>query len=309
MRDSMKRWGWIVVALAACSSALAQAQAQTPQPEQAPPPPAPAAPAAPPAAPAPAAAAPVPAAPAPAPAAAPASAPQAVPGPPAPVVDPAPDRASDVAEPDQRVSGSAHAEPARQWFGSPHAIFVPPYDLRRHTGFSLRVTVGIGFGLTQRDIRRGESQISGINGIMNLDIGGSPIENLVVFGRIGGSGFDHARRSDSDNAGSAFFGMLGAGARYHFMPIDWYVSGALALTGVGITDDLGKAQDAGPGFGFELETGKNWWAGSYRERWTVGLGVRFSYLRSGTVQALPGERSDDPWQATALSFVFSTSYN
>ncbi|HET6336121.1 MAG TPA: hypothetical protein VFG30_23000 [Polyangiales bacterium] len=303
----MKRWGWgwFVVALAACSSALVQAQAQTPQPEQAPPPPLAPAPAA---QPAPPPAAPAAAAPAPPAAPAPESAPQAAPAP-TTGTEPARDRAADISEPGQRVSGSGHAEPARQWFGSPHAIFVPPFDLRRHLGFSLRVTVGIGFGLTQRDIRRGESQISGINGIMNLDIGGAPIENLIVFGRIGGSGFDHARRSDSANAGSAFFGMLGAGARYHFMPIDWYVSGALALTGIGITDDLGKAQDAGPGFGFELETGKNWWAGSYRDRWTVGLGVRFSYLRSGTVQALPGERSDDPWQATALSFVFSTSYN
>jgi len=206
-------------------------------------------------------------------------------------------------------AGVGHAEPARQWFGTPHAIFVPPYDLRRHLGFSLRVSVGVGFALAQRDIRRGESEISGINGIMNLDIGGAPIENLIVFGRLGGSGFDHARSSDSKNAGSAFFGTVGAGARYHFMPIDWYVAGTLSITGVGVTNDLGSSQDAGPGLGMELETGKNWWAGSYRERWTVGLGVRFAYLRSGSVQARPGERSDDPWQTAALSFVFSTSYN
>jgi hypothetical protein len=171
------------------------------------------------------------------------------------------------------------------------------------------MSVGIGFAIAEREIRRGNSQISGVNGLINFDVGATPMENLIVFGRIGGTGFDHARSSDSRNAGSAFFGVFGAGVRYHFMPIDWYVAGVLAMTGVGVTNDLGASQDAGPGFGMEFETGKNWWAGSYRERWTVGLGLRFAYLRSGAVQARPGERTDDPWQATAISLVFSTSYN
>jgi hypothetical protein len=186
---------------------------------------------------------------------------------------------------------------------------VAPYDLRRHLGFSLRFSVGIGFALAQRDIRRGQSKISGVDGLMNVDIGATAMENLIVFGRLGGTGFDHARSSDSKNAGSAFFGVFGAGARYHFMPIDWYASGVLEMTGVGVTNDLGNSQDSGPGFGMELETGKNWWAGSYRERWTVGLGLRFAYLRSGSVQARPGERSDDPWQTTArrrLHFYWPT---
>lgn len=167
----------------------------------------------------------------------------------------------------------------------------------------------MGYAFASRDIRRGESKISGLNGIMNLDLGATPIENLIVFGRLGGSGFDHARSSDSMNAGSAFFGTFGAGARYHFMPLDWYASGVVSMTAVGVTNDLGSSQNAGPGFGFELETGKNWWAGSYRERWTVGLGLRLAYMRSGSVDARPGERSDDPWHATAISLVFSTSYN
>jgi hypothetical protein len=200
-------------------------------------------------------------------------------------------------------------EPARQWLGSPHSGFVPPFDLRHHLGFSLRLSVGAGFALAERTIRRGSSKVSGFDALMAFDIGATAVENLVVFGRIGGTAFDHARSSDSANAGSAFFGVFGAGARYHFMPIDWYVSGVLAMTGVSVTNDLGNAQDAGPGFGMEVETGKNWWAGSYRERWTVGLGLRFGYLRSGSVTARPGERSADPWQATALSLVFSTSYN
>lgn len=192
---------------------------------------------------------------------------------------------------------------------APRTSFVPPYDLRRHEGFSLRVSTGLGMAFAARDIRRGEAKVSGYNALLAFDVGATPMENLIVFARIGGTAFDHARSGDSKNAGGAFIGVFGAGARYHFMPIDWYASGVLALTGVSVTDDLGASQNAGPGFGFEIETGKNWWAGSYRDRWTVGLGLRFAYLRSGAVEARSGERSDDPWQATAISAVFSTAYN
>jgi hypothetical protein len=188
-------------------------------------------------------------------------------------------------------------------------MFSPPFDRRQYLGFSARLSLGLGYAIAERDIRRGTSQISGLNGVITLDLGATPIENLVVFGRIGGVGFDHARAADSPNAGTAFFGVFGAGARYHFMPIDWYASGVLALTAVSVDNDVGIPQKAGPGFGFEIETGKNWWAGSYRESWTVGLGLRFAYLRSGSVTPRARERTEDPWQATALSLVFSTAYN
>jgi hypothetical protein len=173
----------------------------------------------------------------------------------------------------------------------------------------VRVTVGAGFGFADHDLRKGEASVSGPNGLISVDVGGTPVEDLIVFGRLGGFAVDHARSSDSDNAGTAFFGLIGAGARYHFMPYDWYASGVLALALVSVVDNIGEAQNAGPGFGFELETGKNWWAGSYKDRWTVGLGLRFAYAVSGSTDTIEGDRSREPWSGTALSLVFSTSYN
>ena len=195
------------------------------------------------------------------------------------------------------------------WRYSPHASFVLPTDARRHVGFSLRISVGLGLAWASRELARGESEVSGPNAVLNVDIGAAAIENLILYGRIGGFAFDHAFSGDSDNAGSAFFGTFGVGARYHFMPHDFYASGTLSLAAVSVTDDLGNAQNGGVGFGFDVEAGKNWWAGSYRERWCVGLGLRFAYAVSGSVEPRRGERGEDPWTGTSLSLVFSTAYN
>ncbi|HEX4354123.1 MAG TPA: hypothetical protein VHZ95_14440, partial [Polyangiales bacterium] len=116
--------------------------------------------------------------------------------------------------------------------------------------------------------------------------------------------FNHASSHDTPNSGSAYFGLIGAGARYHFMPIDWYVSGALAVALVRITRDLGMPENAHPGFGLELETGKNWWAGTKLQKRTIGLGLRFSYVTAASVG--DGAKA---WNGTVISLVFSTSYN
>jgi hypothetical protein len=179
---------------------------------------------------------------------------------------------------------------------------------QRHHGVAMRLTTALGFGNANRDRRRGELQVSGFDAGIGIDIGGTPIENLVVYGRAVGFAFDHASSSDSPNAGSAFVGMLGAGARYHFMPIDWYAGGTLGLAGASVTNDQGTAQNTNPGYGLELETGKSWWAGAYRDSWTVSLGLRFAYVRSGSVST-GNSTNTDPWVATAFSLVFATAYN
>jgi hypothetical protein len=181
--------------------------------------------------------------------------------------------------------------------------------MRRHVGFSLRLSIGLGLGWASREIRNGASEISGPDAILNVDVGAAVLENFIVYARAGGFAFDHAFSGDSDNAGTAFFGTFGAGARYHFMPYDVYTSATLVLAAVSVTDDLGSAQNAGVGFGFDLEAGKNWWAGSYRERFCVGVGLRFAHMRSGSVEPRRGERTEDAWLGNAISFVFSVAYN
>ncbi|HEY2736449.1 MAG TPA: hypothetical protein VGI70_20760 [Polyangiales bacterium] len=177
-------------------------------------------------------------------------------------------------------------------------------ETRRYLGFSLRLTAGLGYANARRDVDAGTDKLRGVNAVLSLDVGASAIENLIIFGRVSGLAFNHASSHDTPNAGSAYFGLIGAGARYHFMPIDWYVSGVLALALVRVTRDLGMAENAHPGFGIELETGKNWWAGTKLQKRTIGLGLRFSYVTAGSI----GE-GDHAWNGSAFSLVFSTSYN
>ena len=176
---------------------------------------------------------------------------------------------------------------------------------RTYRGLSIRLSAGLGLASAKRNLDKGRSQVSGFNGLITVDIGAAAIENLIVYGRLGGFALNHANRSDSPNAGNAYFGLLGAGARYHFMPIDWYASATLSLAATSVTSDLGVVENAHPGIGFELETGKDFWAGTDRQKRTVGLGLRFGYVRCGSI----GKGDTKPWVGTAFSFVFSTSYN
>ncbi|HKU45173.1 MAG TPA: hypothetical protein VJR89_43735 [Polyangiales bacterium] len=267
-------WTWAVAV-----SAQSEPAAATPPPSEPPP----------------AAPAPEPPAPATEAPAAPAAAPEA---PPAPAVVAAP------AAPQPSAASATAGFP-----GSAHALFGPPKDARRHLGFSLRVSIGAGFAWANHELRKDEAKISGPNALISVDAGGTPIENLIVFGRFGGFALSSAHTSDNADASTAFFGLIGAGARYHFMPYDWYTSAAIELALVSVANAIGDSQKAGPGFGFELEAGKNWWAGSYRDRWTVGLGLRFAYARSGSTETQGSDRSREPWTGLALSLVFSASYN
>lgn len=178
-------------------------------------------------------------------------------------------------------------------------------EARRYRGFSLRLTAGIGYASAKRDVSQGLSKISGIDAVLSLELGSTPIENLIVFGRITGFAFNHLSSSDSIDANGAYFLLVGAGARYHFMPIDWYASGMLAIAALKMTTVLGSSQNASPGFGLELETGKNWWAGTKFQKRAIGLGLRFAYVNCASSH----EGSSKPWVSTALSLVFSISYN
>jgi hypothetical protein len=165
----------------------------------------------------------------------------------------------------------------------------------------------MGYGLARRKQGSERSRVSGLDGSISVDVGATPIENLIVYGRLQGFAFNHMSTSDSPNAGGAYFGMLGAGARYYFMPLDWYAGGTLSLASVRVTSDLGEPVDAHPGIGLSVETGKDWWAGGQRDLRAYGLGLRASYVRCGT--SSENGKSGKPWTGFALSATFSVSYN
>jgi len=180
-------------------------------------------------------------------------------------------------------------------------------DLRRHVGFSWRVGAGLGFGTARRKLVQGSSTVDGIAGSLHIDVGATVIENLVVYGRLEGFGFNHLPSRDTNDTGNAYFGLIGAGARYYFMPLDWYAGGTLSLAGVLVTSDHGASEKAHPGFGVSLEGGKNWWVGARRDLRAIGLGLRASYVWASP--AGKSSKDDNAWMGLALCLVFSVAYN
>jgi hypothetical protein len=176
-----------------------------------------------------------------------------------------------------------------------------------HTGFSVRIGAELGFAGARRSLSAGAQKLTGFDAGVSLDIGATVVENLVVYGRAGGLGLNHAADSDSPRVGSAFFGFIGPGARYYFMPLNWYAGATLGIAAVGVTNDVVTSQNAKPGYAFQLDTGKDWWAAAERDKRMYGLGLRFSYARSGSITT--GGQRGKPWAGTALSLVFSTGYN
>jgi hypothetical protein len=186
---------------------------------------------------------------------------------------------------------------------APHGGFDSDPDVRRHLGLSARVSAGMGYGNANRDVGKTTSDVTGLNGLLSFELGTTPIENLIVFGRLSGFAFNNISTKPDQPLSGAYFGMLGAGARYYFMPYNLYASGALALAGVSVTTDLVKGLNARPGLGFALEAGKDFWIGSGHDERDLGLGLRFEYARCGTAS------KGGAWTGLGVSFVLSVGYN
>lgn len=180
-------------------------------------------------------------------------------------------------------------------------------DMRKHEGFSVRLSAGLGFGSANRKLARDSYQVSGLLGLLSLDIGTSVVENLIVYGRFSGFAWNSLLTSDTRNAGGAYLGLLGAGARYYLMPYNIFGSATLGVATTQVLDDLGNAQNAHPGFGFELEVGHDFWAGTPLDQRAVGLALRFGYVTCGAA----GTRERDPkaWNSFAISLLFAAAYN
>jgi hypothetical protein len=180
--------------------------------------------------------------------------------------------------------------------------------MRVHRGISVRVSAGLGYGVMKRRVTDSSSyKVRGLEGQLSLDIGASVIDNLIVFGRFSGFAWNSMFVTDSANAGGAYLGLLGAGARYYLMPANVFGSAALGVAAIQVLNDLGVSQNAYPGFGLELEAGKDFWAGTPLDQRGTGLSLRFGFVHCGSVQHTGADLK--PWNSYSISVLFSAAYN
>jgi hypothetical protein len=245
----------------------------------------------------------------------PAAAPQ-----PEPAAQPAPAAANTRPEPVQPVKprssapeAPGHPQPlaahasVESWGWGKEPAWAATSSLRSHTGLSVRVGAGLGYARASRKLSSGSEKLGGLAGSLTLDIGAAAIEDLIIYGRLSGVAFNHASSSDTEHINGAYFLTLGAGARYYFMPQNWYAGATLSLAGIRVTNDEIDAQNAHPGFGFDLEAGKDWWIGTHYDKRSIGLALRFSYETCSTsASAMPRGKA---WNGYAITAVFAVGWN
>jgi hypothetical protein len=162
---------------------------------------------------------------------------------------------------------------------------------RTHDGFMMRFTGGVGYGTASEELD-GELgglfskwTLSGPGVMLSADVGGSPIENLVLHGRFGAlvvskptvefegadSSLDGTLRDDES---SLTFILLGPAVSYYIMPANIYLTGAFGLGIVGVRLDEDNSGSTDPGWALNFDAGWEFWVG---QTWAMGPALRFFY--------------------------------
>jgi hypothetical protein len=173
---------------------------------------------------------------------------------------------------------------------------------QRHDGLFVRLVAGAGAGTGRYEEPvegvRSEVETRGLTGLLELSVGRSVSERLIVHGNVLVTGFGDARRTViglpyASQRPSTTTTMLGAGTSYYF-PLNVYLTGSL---GAAWFDEARKDDSfrSRTGFGLCVATGKEWWVGragewgigaSLRGGFTIGpasLGGRDTHVRSGHI--------------------------
>ncbi len=193
-----------------------------------------------------------------------------------------------------------------------------PAGVHQHDGFFLRIVPGGGssqFFATAPDDKillpqnRGKDVLSFSGGFTvanTIQIGGAVADNLIIYGESGGVFMAGPTVKNYDqevnNPGTVwvYFGGVGPGMAYYFMPANVYVSGAI-LANIAVMTVQGSSEGSKIGFGFHLIAGKEWWTG---EQWGLGVAAFFRY---GT------QKNDDidflTMSGSSFGLLFSATLN
>jgi hypothetical protein len=228
------------------------------------------------------------------------------PGTPPPV---APSPAPPAGAPSQPGYAPGYGPPPGYAPGHQPPAYVPPAPPPEpvHGGFFLRLDIGPGFSsFSSSGGASGSTEFSGGGLSLGIALGGALAQNFAVYGTF----FEpvmtemtlKTARTDLAKANNAGLGGIGAGAIYYIEPINLYVSGAIAFTGLVVNDAKSNSLDQTDlGIGFQGMFGKEWWVS---QCWGVGAAVEIvaaTAMRDGNDHSVS-------WTGEAFSVVFSASY-
>lgn len=195
----------------------------------------------------------------------------------------------------------------------PEPLPAPPdLDAERHDGFMLRMALGFGGGTATEDAGGGNSiDYSGFAMSFSVDVGGAPIEDLVLHLRLADFVIIDpdvtlhdpvlgATKLGTVSDLSLAFLLLGPGLSYYFMPVNIYLTAALGMSWANVSDSTDSAS-SDMGIGVNFDVGKEWWVS---DSWGIGLAGRFWYTH---VTEESGGLSAD-LDFTAFGVLFSATY-
>jgi hypothetical protein len=191
-------------------------------------------------------------------------------------------------------------------FTGAYAIPPPPDPGKnRHDGLMVRLALGLGDGNLGESAGQNaaKTELSGFSASLSFDVGGSPIDNLVIHARL--AEFVSLNRDITVNrnggTGNIASVLYAPAVTYYFMPINIYASLAIGAARIGF--DAGDDQfDWGKfGVGLNIDAGKEWWVS---DNWGIGGAVRFWYAHAARDEAGLGAADDFTGWALLVSGTY-----
>lgn len=174
-----------------------------------------------------------------------------------------------------------------------------------HDGFYLRAQLGGGY--TRASVVGEDLAIKGGGAGLNLEIGGAPVRNLILYGKLFGVSSTNPdvevgdltiEGQDADV--SQNYAGVGVGLTYYLMPANVYLSGALTATQLSVNDDGETIAETDLGTGLHLGVGKEWWVS---KNWGLGLGFELALGR------VPEKDESAKWNVVNGTLFLSATFN
>lgn len=160
-------------------------------------------------------------------------------------------------------------------FAFPICLFA---EAETHDGFYLNFQLGAGAGASTTTIPGDDDmELSGNEVAFRFKLGGAPVNNLIIYGVLGGFSmedpdFEYGDLSGTMDDTTLSFSDFGIGLCYYFMPINIYISADAAAV-QGTIKTGGTSGETDTGAAFTLSIGKEWWIS---DNWGLGVAAIFS---------------------------------
>ena len=157
-------------------------------------------------------------------------------------------------------------------------------QLHKHSGLFIQVAPGVAY-LASGTSGGPDENITGFGGTLDLRLGWFLKNTLAVVAHAYGAGARHATVSDPQlgpfvaprgvplTTGSTRMIGLGLGALYYFVPGNFFVSGAVDVTNLNLTDGTNALATDTSGIGMALALGREWWVTTH---WSLGFTLSFA---------------------------------